>query len=130
MAHTACVTGGSGFIACELIKQLLEKGYHVRTTLRDTADTAKAQPLLRLAEALPGARVLRSAGRALKNHLLPRLAGRVRWRTLFLYPTKHTRPSVAQARWSCSRRTCWWRAALTPRCEERSTCSTWPRPSS
>lgn len=129
MAHTVCVTGGSGFIACELIKQLLEKGYNVRATLRDATDTAKAQPLLKLAEALPGARVLRLAGCALKTTHYP-LAGHVRWRTLFPCLTQHNCPLVAQARWSCLQRTCWWRAALTPRCAERSMCSTWPRPSS
>jgi nucleoside-diphosphate-sugar epimerase len=32
---TACVTGGSGYIASALIKTLLEKGYAVKTTVRD-----------------------------------------------------------------------------------------------
>ncbi|KAF7018663.1 hypothetical protein CFC21_031928 [Triticum aestivum] len=32
---TACVTGGSGYIASALIKLLLEKGYAVKTTVRD-----------------------------------------------------------------------------------------------
>uniref|UniRef100_A0A453D5Q4 NAD-dependent epimerase/dehydratase domain-containing protein n=1 Tax=Aegilops tauschii subsp. strangulata TaxID=200361 RepID=A0A453D5Q4_AEGTS len=32
---TACVTGGSGYIAAVLIKLLLEKGYAVKTTVRD-----------------------------------------------------------------------------------------------
>jgi anthocyanidin reductase len=32
---TACVTGGSGYIASVLIKTLLEKGYAVKTTVRD-----------------------------------------------------------------------------------------------
>jgi len=31
----ACVIGGSGFIASLLIKQLLQKGYAVNTTVRD-----------------------------------------------------------------------------------------------
>ena len=31
----ACVVGGSGFVACQLIKILLEKGYAVNTTVRD-----------------------------------------------------------------------------------------------
>ena len=30
-----CVTGGTGFIAAYLVKSLLEKGYTVRTTVRD-----------------------------------------------------------------------------------------------
>jgi nucleoside-diphosphate-sugar epimerase len=32
---TACVTGGSGYIASVLIKTLLERGYAVKTTVRD-----------------------------------------------------------------------------------------------
>uniref|UniRef100_A0A453D2P6 NAD-dependent epimerase/dehydratase domain-containing protein n=1 Tax=Aegilops tauschii subsp. strangulata TaxID=200361 RepID=A0A453D2P6_AEGTS len=32
---TACVTGGSGYIAAALIKLLLQKGYAVKTTVRD-----------------------------------------------------------------------------------------------
>ncbi|RWW07471.1 hypothetical protein BHE74_00033863 [Ensete ventricosum] len=32
---TACVTGGNGFIASTVIKQLLEKGYAVNVTVRD-----------------------------------------------------------------------------------------------
>ena len=32
---TACVTGGSGYIASALIKLLLQKGYDVKTTVRD-----------------------------------------------------------------------------------------------
>jgi hypothetical protein len=32
---TACVTGGNGYIASALIKMLLEKGYAVKTTVRD-----------------------------------------------------------------------------------------------
>jgi GDP-D-mannose dehydratase len=32
---TACVVGGTGFVASLLIKLLLEKGYAVNTTVRD-----------------------------------------------------------------------------------------------
>lgn len=32
---SACVTGGSGFVAALLVKRLLEKGYAVKTTVRD-----------------------------------------------------------------------------------------------
>lgn len=34
MSQTVCVTGASGFIAAHIIKQLLEKGYKVRATVR------------------------------------------------------------------------------------------------
>ncbi|KAJ8631052.1 hypothetical protein MRB53_024375 [Persea americana] len=36
-----CVTGGTGFIAANLVKALLEKGYVVRTTVRDPDDSKK-----------------------------------------------------------------------------------------
>lgn len=39
------VTGGSGFIALELISQLLSKGYTVHTTVRSLQNHAKIQPL-------------------------------------------------------------------------------------
>jgi len=32
---TACVTGGNGYIASALVKMLLQKGYAVKTTVRD-----------------------------------------------------------------------------------------------
>ncbi|HYD04541.1 MAG TPA: NAD-dependent epimerase/dehydratase family protein, partial [Reyranella sp.] len=35
MAGTVLVTGGSGYIASELIRQLLAKGWTVHTTIRD-----------------------------------------------------------------------------------------------
>ncbi|WVZ87289.1 hypothetical protein U9M48_033948 [Paspalum notatum var. saurae] len=38
---TACVTGGNGYIASALIKMLLEKGYAVKTTVRNPDDMAK-----------------------------------------------------------------------------------------
>jgi len=36
-----CVTGASGFIATHIIKQLLEKGYKVRGTVRSVSDLSK-----------------------------------------------------------------------------------------
>ncbi|XP_048318978.2 tetraketide alpha-pyrone reductase 2 [Ziziphus jujuba] len=36
-----CVTGGTGFIAANLVKALLEKGHTVRTTVRDPGDVEK-----------------------------------------------------------------------------------------
>ncbi|KAL6844002.1 hypothetical protein ACP4OV_025675 [Aristida adscensionis] len=38
---TACVTGGNGYIASALIKMLLEKGYAVKTTVRNPDDKEK-----------------------------------------------------------------------------------------
>ncbi|KAM3370523.1 hypothetical protein ACQJBY_018070 [Aegilops geniculata] len=38
---TACVTGGSGYIASALIKLLLQKGYAVKSTVRDPGDMEK-----------------------------------------------------------------------------------------
>ena len=49
-AHTAVVSGASGFIGTELVKQLLEKGYTVRGTVRSTSNTEKTQHLTKLAE--------------------------------------------------------------------------------
>ena len=54
MSQTVAVTGGTGYVACELIKQLLEIGYTVRATVRDVNAIEKVQPLLNLANALPG----------------------------------------------------------------------------
>jgi len=46
-----CVTGASGFIASHLVAQLLARGYHVRGTVRRSADAAATAHL----RALPGA---------------------------------------------------------------------------
>jgi dihydroflavonol-4-reductase len=40
-----CVTGGSGFIALELVSQLLQKGYVVHATVRSLANEKKVAPL-------------------------------------------------------------------------------------
>lgn len=47
MAQTAVVTGASGYIATELVKQLLEKGYNVRGTVRSLASKEKVEHLQR-----------------------------------------------------------------------------------
>ncbi|KAK9808369.1 hypothetical protein WJX73_007525 [Symbiochloris irregularis] len=52
--QVAVVTGASGYIAVQLVKQLLEKGYIVRGTVRSTKDTAKTEILTQLAGVLPG----------------------------------------------------------------------------
>lgn len=54
MAYTVAVTGAGGFVASEVVKQLLEKGYNVNGTVRDPEDASKVGHLLKLAEALPG----------------------------------------------------------------------------
>uniref|UniRef100_A0A453D2W7 NAD-dependent epimerase/dehydratase domain-containing protein n=1 Tax=Aegilops tauschii subsp. strangulata TaxID=200361 RepID=A0A453D2W7_AEGTS len=46
---TACVTGGSGYIASALVKMLLEKGYAVKTTARNPDDAEKTAHLKALA---------------------------------------------------------------------------------
>ncbi|KAJ8466689.1 hypothetical protein OPV22_029241 [Ensete ventricosum] len=45
---TACVTGGNGFIASTVIKQLLEKGYAVNVTVRDPENVSKVGHLKQL----------------------------------------------------------------------------------
>ena len=44
----------SGFVGTEVVKQLLEKGYTVRATVRSTSNKQKVAHLLALGEALPG----------------------------------------------------------------------------
>nr|TKW06748.1 hypothetical protein SEVIR_7G260900v2 [Setaria viridis] len=56
---TACVTGGNGYIASALIKMLLEKGYAVKTTVRNPDDMAKNSHLKDL-QALGPLTVLRA----------------------------------------------------------------------
>ena len=44
----------SGFIGTEVVKQLLEKGYTVRATVRSASNKEKVAHLLALGNALPG----------------------------------------------------------------------------
>ena len=44
----------AGYVATEVIKQLLEKGYNVRGTVRSVAAHDKISHLQKLGEALPG----------------------------------------------------------------------------
>lgn len=48
--HTILVTGASGFVATEVIAQLLAKGYQVRGTVRSTKDQDKVAHLKALGE--------------------------------------------------------------------------------
>jgi len=51
----ACVTGCTGYIASEVVKNLLEKGFHVRGTVRDSSPPGKLNvPIAALAKTLPG----------------------------------------------------------------------------
>ncbi|KUI57857.1 Bifunctional dihydroflavonol 4-reductase/flavanone 4-reductase [Cytospora mali] len=52
------VTGGSGYIALELISQLLVRGYTVHTTVRSLQSNTKVQPLRNLKERHPQAKLL------------------------------------------------------------------------
>ncbi|KAF7119685.1 hypothetical protein RHSIM_Rhsim13G0162700 [Rhododendron simsii] len=45
-SKTACVIGGSGYVAATLIKMLLEKGYAVNTTVRDPDNHKKVSHLV------------------------------------------------------------------------------------
>lgn len=45
------VTGASGFVAAEIVRDLLERGYRVRGTVRDPKNAKKTEPLV----SLPGA---------------------------------------------------------------------------
>lgn len=48
------VTGGSGYMASRIIKTLLEKGFAVKTTVRNKTDTEKYKHLLQLTEGSRG----------------------------------------------------------------------------
>lgn len=48
------VTGGSGYVASWIVKQLLDEGHNVRTTVRNKSNTAKYQHLLDIAKESKG----------------------------------------------------------------------------
>jgi nucleoside-diphosphate-sugar epimerase len=49
-ADLILVTGASGYIASHIVKQLLEKGYRVRGTVRNLKDAKKCDPLKKLCD--------------------------------------------------------------------------------
>ncbi|KAK9908632.1 hypothetical protein WJX75_000697 [Coccomyxa subellipsoidea] len=61
MAYNCVVTGATGYIASELCKQLLVKGYNVKGTVRSLRRQEKIQHLINLGDALPGKLTLHEA---------------------------------------------------------------------
>src|SRR4051794_19067362 len=57
MVSTVLVTGGSGFIGCHCILQLLDAGYRVRTTVRDLKREAQVRAMLKVGGTDPGDRL-------------------------------------------------------------------------
>ncbi|GET34427.1 NAD-dependent epimerase [Prolixibacter bellariivorans] len=53
-AKPILVTGGSGYVASWIVKQLLDAGYNVRTTVRNKSNTAKYEHLLDIAKESKG----------------------------------------------------------------------------
>lgn len=53
-APTACVTGATGYVASELIKQLLSRGYAVKATVRCAPESSRLQYLRDLASKSEG----------------------------------------------------------------------------
>ena len=53
-SQTVCVTGAGGYVATELVKQLLENGFHVKGTVRSLKQKDKYAHLEKLDAALPG----------------------------------------------------------------------------
>jgi nucleoside-diphosphate-sugar epimerase len=54
MSRTALVTGGSGFLACQLVERLLAGSDVVHTTVRSLTNEAKLRPLRNMQQQYPG----------------------------------------------------------------------------
>jgi nucleoside-diphosphate-sugar epimerase len=52
--QTVLVTGGTGFVACHLVQQLLDAGYTVHTTVRNLSNESKVRPLREMETRFPG----------------------------------------------------------------------------
>lgn len=133
MALVAVVTGGGGFVASEVCKQLLEKGYTVRATVRSLSDPTKTDHLrcARLAASSPSRQARPTA--SLTRNLPPNTSQRTH-----ALPANHASPSPAPflplpGAWArpspgsstSSRRTCSRTARSTRRSGARTSCSTW-----
>lgn len=51
---TATVTGATGFVGSELVRQLLDRGYRVKATCRCAPDSPRLAPLMHAADGAPG----------------------------------------------------------------------------
>lgn len=136
MAHTAVVTGALGFVATELVKQLLNKGYSVRATCRSMADADRIETLLALGRALPGALTLHEADlltegsfdEAVKVRRRQRLGGHAdQARTP--HPHAHTSPTTVTRHQHRHQHHHQPTTNPPPPRRARTTCSTWRPPS-
>jgi nucleoside-diphosphate-sugar epimerase len=73
--ETVLVTGGSGYLASHLIRQLLDRGTAVHATIRNTSDTAKIAPLTTMQREYPGLLTLFEADLLRPGSFAPAMAG-------------------------------------------------------
>jgi dihydroflavonol-4-reductase len=73
--HRVCVTGASGFIGTHIVRELLERGYRVRGTVRDPGDDEKCAHLRKIAEGKPGELELVAADLMERGSFHPAIAG-------------------------------------------------------